>query len=60
MDECPYCHGEMIGVEYSYDSPYHYDGISEWDCLKCNKRFGRWSKKVLGENEYENCHWAKR
>ena len=43
----------MIGVEYAYDSPNHYDGISEWLCLDCNIRIGRWSGKELGEGEEE-------
>lgn len=40
-------------VEYSWDDPYHYDGISEIYCYECKKRFGRWSKKELAEGEKE-------
>lgn len=47
MIECPICEATMIGVEYSYDSPEHYDGISEYYCMKCKIRRGRWSGKIL-------------
>lgn len=43
----------VIAVEYAYDDPDHYDGISEWRCLVCESRIGRWSGKVLGEEESE-------
>ena len=43
----------MIGVEYSPEMPEHYDGVSEWRCLKCGLRVGRWSEKVLADNEIE-------
>lgn len=51
---CPKCkHKDLIGVEYSWDSPEHYDGISEWMCPICQTRIGRWSKKVLANDEIE-------
>ena len=37
----------LVGVEYSYDSPEHYDGVSEWDCSKCGNRVGRWTGRLL-------------
>jgi len=40
-------------VEYSYDSPEHYDGVSEIDCKDCGARFGRWSEKELAKGEIE-------
>lgn len=43
----------LISIEYSWDTPEHYDGISEYYCKKCNKRWGRWSGKELKENERE-------
>jgi hypothetical protein len=46
-------YSNLIGVEYSYDHPHHYDGISEWMCPFCNIRVGRWSGKVLADNESE-------
>lgn len=36
-----------IGVEYSYDHPERYDGVSEWRCGRCGRREGRWTGKVL-------------
>ena len=43
----------MLMVEYTYDHPQHYDGVSEYRCRKCGQRTGRWSGKVLQENESE-------
>lgn len=42
-----------MGVEYSWDSPEHYDGVSEVECRDCDARFGRWSGKELTEGEAE-------
>lgn len=42
-----------IGIEYSYDSPDHYDGISEYCCPDCGRREGRWTGKVLRDGESE-------
>ena len=50
---CPQCNNEMIGVEYYGTDPEHYDGISEWRCLPCDIRIGRWSGKRLIGNEQE-------
>lgn len=36
-----------IGVEYTHDSPEHYDGVSEWQCSRCGRREGRWTGSVL-------------
>lgn len=47
------CGKEMIGVEYSYTSPNHYDGVSEWYCPECKSRIGRWSGKELKKAEAE-------
>lgn len=41
-----------IGIEYTYDHPAHYDGVSEWKCTVCNARFSRWTGKQLGEGEW--------
>jgi hypothetical protein len=46
-------YSRLIGVEYSYDSPNHYDGISEWRCPDCGARWGRFSGRRLGEGESE-------
>lgn len=54
MKICTACgKANIMGVEYPYDDPLHYDGISEWRCLSCGTRVGRWSGKVLGEGEGE-------
>jgi hypothetical protein len=51
---CPKCHGKQwIAIEYHGTHPEHYDGISEWVCRICERRIGRWSRKVLGDGEYE-------
>ena len=41
-------------VEYDWTNPQHYDGVSEYSCLNCGTRRGRWSGKILGLNEYED------
>lgn len=52
--QCPKCNSlNVIGVEYSYDYPEYYDGISEWRCEDCGYREGRWSFKELKDGEYE-------
>lgn len=50
-----HCGNPMIGVEYSFDHPYHWDGVSEWRCQTCGVRIGRWSKRVLVADEFESC-----
>ena len=46
---CARCDATVMvaGVEYAYDHPEHYDGVSEWCCLKCGRREGRWTGVVL-------------
>lgn len=52
--KCKKCgSGNIVMVEYSWDNPEHYDGISEIDCQDCGVRFGRWSGKELKEGEVE-------
>ncbi len=56
-DRCPHCQSKRITlVEYSYDDPNHYDGVSEIQCKRCKKRFGRWSKKELAPGEAEKIY----
>lgn len=50
---CPECGGEMMGCEYPYGDPLRYDGISEWRCMSCGVRVGRWSGKRLQPGEAE-------
>lgn len=52
------CHSPMFGLQYEisfgvYNDPYTYDGISEWHCEGCGKRFGRWTLKELKGDERE-------
>lgn len=58
--KCPECGNKTWLVEYSHDSPEHYDGVSEYACegnftepKTCNWRIGRWCGKQLNENEIE-------
>lgn len=50
---CPKGHKKVLLVEYSYGDPYRYDGVSEISCKTCEKRYGRWSSKVLRGKEQE-------
>lgn len=51
---CKKCGSKNIMmVEYTHDSPEHYDGVSEIACNECGVRFGRWSGKELAEGEAE-------
>ena len=48
------CHptSSFTGVEYSM-TPEDYDGVSEWCCDTCGKRYGRWTGKELKDGELE-------
>lgn len=48
-----HCGVKMWGIEYTYDHPQHFDGISEWWCESCDVRIGRWTEKVLNGGEAE-------
>jgi len=54
MKKCK-CGSDQIMIEYAWNSPNYYDGISEYRCLdpKCGIRVGRWSGKELKEGEEE-------
>ena len=53
--KCSVCGaGDIVGVEYAYNDPAYYDGVSEWRCVSCGSRVGRWSKRVLKGDE---CEW---
>ena len=44
----------IVGIEYWYGHPARYDGISEWCCRSCKRRWGRWSgRELLDEADYE-------
>ncbi len=44
---------KVVAIEYPYDSPHHYDGVSEYRCHLCNARTGRWTGRILLEDEPE-------
>lgn len=53
-DSCPKCeHKEFGGLEYSYGSNLRYDGVSEWACMNCGYRQGRFCGHELQDNEIE-------
>ncbi len=41
------------GVQYTYNHPQHYDGISEHRCNQCGTCYGRWTGKILAIGEFE-------
>lgn len=54
MSECP--GGEshaVVAVQYgrTADTPYHYDGVSEYNYKTCNRRWGRFCGKRLDDGE---------
>ncbi len=51
--KCPCSEKYLAMIEYDYNSPEHYDGISEYYCGRCKKRVGRWSGRVLEDGELE-------
>jgi len=52
--KCPKCDGtDFTSMQYSYDEPEHYDGVSEYICNTCGCRIGRWSGKILKTGEVE-------
>lgn len=54
MEKCQKCGSKNITLqEYDYNSPEHYDGISEIHCNNCKARIGRWSGKELKDDEVE-------
>lgn len=53
---CGHSTTEVIGIEYWYDHPDHYDGISEYRCGKCGRRWGRWSRRELDNGETERVY----
>ena len=38
----PYRFSRLIGIEY----PHRYDGVWEWECPDCKKKFPRFAKGV--------------
>lgn len=50
--KCDCSREELIGRVYMGTSE-DYDGVSEWYCMKCKKRFGRWTGNELKDGELE-------
>jgi len=43
----------VIGVEYGYNHPGHWDGVSEWMCPDCGARVNRFTGEYIKhDNEY--------
>jgi hypothetical protein len=52
-DSCPRCGSKNIGgVEYALTSE-DYDGVSEWNCIDCRYRQGRWTGQELKDGFIE-------
>ena len=47
----PYKFSRLIGVEYAYDHPQHYDGVSEWACPDCDTRWYRFQPKPMQKSK---------
>lgn len=53
---CPKCKStNIMGQEYIM-TPEDYDGVSEWICIPCGCRWGRWSGKILRPGELEKAN----
>jgi hypothetical protein len=47
------CGGKRFtGVQY-VGTTEDYDGVSEWQCNKCHRRYGRWTRRELLAGELE-------
>lgn len=44
-------YSQLIGIEYSYDHPDHYDGVSAWRCPGCGTTWNRWTGAELAEGQ---------
>lgn len=54
--DCP--REALWGVQYEWNHPEHYDGVSEWECKRCGARVGAWSGKTLKQGEIERRYGA--
>ena len=46
------CGGKWMGVQYALTTQ-DYDGVSEWECMNCGVRIGRWSGRQLSTLQIE-------
>lgn len=57
MNKCRNCaSANVVGVEYYWDHPDYYDGVSEWRCMDCEHRVGRWTNNTLKGDATEPKH----
>jgi hypothetical protein len=49
---CGHEPNQRCGVQYQ-GTTEDWDGVSEWRCLECGRRWGRWSKRELTGEEIE-------
>ena len=60
MKKCPKCGSNyIVAIEYDYLDKEHYDGISEYKCLNCGYRQGRWSGQELKDGYIESVYNKK-
>lgn len=43
----PRYYSHLVGVEFPYDHPEHYDGVSQWMCPSCGTRWNRWTREEI-------------
>ncbi len=55
----PCGHTTKCGVEYR-GTPEDWDGISEWVCETCGRRWGRWTQRELNDGEIEKRYGGNR
>lgn len=56
--DCPA--DKQIGIEYYGMHPQHYDGISEFQCMSCSRRWGRWTgRELIARDDYEPRYGGK-
>ena len=55
-NRCDKCWSPVFFVDYGmlYKENNAYDGWGHIECGTCGYKVGRWSEKVLGENEFED------
>lgn len=59
---CARCDKNVMpaGQEYPHDHPEHFDGVSEFQCLACGRREGRWTRRVLTDGASEPRYGVER
>jgi hypothetical protein len=44
---------DVVGLDYVNRSRVGDDAVSEYECRDCSARIGRWSGRLLGDDEFE-------